>query len=641
MTIIVFFVSISSNKKGGSMDKKGKILNFTIKNDRKKKHIFDDKGEIIDIKSKEKDELTNELLDAILYLTWLLEEIYKDIYDVKDIDFIMASREINKSISELEEFYEKVKNIDNPDINELIFKLKIMVNQSCYFVDIFDELDGEKIDLFELKYYVSLAELYIKSMDDIICNNSYDYNDFNAAMDSESKDLAKTIIEIEEKNKKEAYTSILSSKTKEILGRVDRESQVSILSDLITDTVNSFLDFDVDIMLNYYNTILNKYISSGILENPPLEVMDLRKMKLELDKGMEKKYYYVSKIIGDFIVFALKFASYNDSIKLSNEFDKLYSLIDKMHNNDEMSNIVKIMAMDNIEKVMKLINDKIISMVNAKDLEKVIEKLENIFSDEVILNSIYTIKDQLLDGKINGIDEDSFSRLWIHSRKVNIDKYLTNIIRKEMFLDKDRDFYSNSKYRDLVELEINLISKNAYYAGLDVGVDYIKDDFSRLLEMLKLSFNLEKSASLYGFDNILEDISRLNYLDYTNTIRYLDMLKHVFGGMDKIYLKGFLDNASYLPMSVKYENRDYISLYKNKVNSLIMDNGGYYLLVSNEDISEMKPIVLDMVFSDKDNTYNRVINSFLSNYDRTKRGLELKRERYLKLQRKKKRNDNK
>ena len=72
-----------------------------------------------------------------------------------------------------------------------------------------------------------------------------------------------------------------------------------------------------------------------------------------------------------------------------------------------------------------------------------------------------------------------------------------------------------------------------------------------------------------------------------------------------------------------------------------MDNGGYYLLVSNEDISEMKPIVLDMVFCDKDNTYNRVINSFLSNYDRTKRGLELKRERYLKLKRKKKRNDNK
>jgi hypothetical protein len=236
------------------------------------------------------------------------------------------------------------------------------------------------------------------------------------------------------------------------------------------------------------------------------------------------------------------------------------------------------------------------------------------------------INDDLLDGKIKKINKRSFDNRWIDSRKIGINKYLTDIIRREIFGGEDREFYSNIKYRGLVELEINDISNNAYYSGFDIEKDYIKDDFDKILEMLKRSFRLEENASYYGLDNILDDINKLDYLDYSNVSKYLDMLEYSFSGIDKVNLKEFLMDSSYLPMNVKYKEGDYISLYRNKLNSLIMDNNDYYI-VSNNNINEMESIIVDSKYSDKGYIYGMFMNHIMDKYNSGKKLLEVRKKK--------------
>ena len=137
MTNIVFFVSISSNKKGGSMGEKGKILNFTIRDKKISNNVTTDKGIILDFdgkrKTKEIEKLNGEIQDSISYMIWLLGEIYKDIYDIKDEDFIIVAKELHNAINELEKYSDRVNNIDIKDMDELMFKLNLMVEISCYF----------------------------------------------------------------------------------------------------------------------------------------------------------------------------------------------------------------------------------------------------------------------------------------------------------------------------------------------------------------------------------------------------------------------------------------------------------------------------------------------------------------------------
>lgn len=535
------------------MGERGKILNFVFKDVKSSKNISVNKGEIVNLsdkmKIKEKDDLNVCLLDTTSYMIWLLEEIYNDIYDVKDEDFMSAAKDIHNAINELEDCYKKLENIDISNIDELIFKLKLMVGQSYYFVSLFNILDGgEDIDLFELKYYVSLSYLYVEYMNDVIRNKNFNYDDFNGVLETEEEELEEVITELEIRNKLEAYTTILTSKTEEKVGSLVNEVQIKFLSELISDTVENFIHFDVDVMLEYYNKVLDKYIDIGILNMTSLGAMEVKKLILELFKKIEKQYYYSYKIVDDFIIFTDKYVSEKEAINISNKFDKLFYLIDKMHTDGNFN------GMSTIERTIKLIYDKIINMIDEEEEEKIRLKLEDIFSDEIILNSIYMISDDLLNGKIDNINKNCFDHMWSQCRSFNINKYLTNIIRREIFNNKDREFYSDSKYRDLIELEIKDISNNAYYACFDIEGEYIKDDFLKILEMLKKSFKLEEYVSSYKLFDILDDINKLDYLDYSYTTKYLDMLENVLDNCDDNVMSKYNDGKKFLEGRKKKRN---------------------------------------------------------------------------------------
>ena len=173
---------------------------------------------------------------------------------------------------------------------------------------------------------------------------------------------------------------------------------------------------------------------------------------------------------------------------------------------------------------------------------------------------------------------------------------------------------------------VNDISNNGYYAGFDIEKDYIKDDFNRILDTLKKSYELEKNATQNGLNTILDDIDKINYLDYTNTIRYILMLEHVFAGINLSGLKEFLESSSYLPMSVQYNNNECISLYRNKDNSLIMDNNDYYF-VSNKELNNIDSIVLDSKYSNREYVYDMVINNVMDKYNVGMRMLEIRRKK--------------
>ena len=507
------------------MDEKGKVLDFKLKNN-KVSNNNGNNGLILDFQGKQKDKVKVNLMDVLLestsYMIWLLGEIYEDIYDIKDDDFIVTSKKLHEAINELETFYEELKNFKNMNIDELIFKLKIMSEQSYYFASLFNVLDsGDYIDLFELKYYISLSYLYVEYMHDVINNKTYNYEDFSGTMEDEKEKLDDVINEIEIRSKLDAYATILTSKTEEKVGKLVNELQRKVLFDLISDTVESFLTFDVDRMLEYYNKVLDKYIDIGILNDTSFGTMEVKTLILEVYKKIEKQYYYSYKMVDDFILFADKYASEKEAINISNKFDKLFHVIDKMHTDGNVN------GMFTIERMMKLISDKIVNMVKPDEEEKIELKFEEIFSDEIILNSIYMINDELLNGKIDKININIFDHMWTQCRSYSINKYLTDIIRREIFSEKDREFYSSSKYRDLVELEIKDISNNAYYTGFDIEVNYIKDDFLKVLEMLKKGYKLEKIVSMNGLDNILDDMDKINYLDYSYTTKYFDMLEDV------------------------------------------------------------------------------------------------------------------
>ncbi len=97
------------------MGEKGKILKF-VKKERETSNDMVNGGVIVNLldkrKIKAKNELTNDLLDSISYMLWLLGEIYNDMYDIKDDDFIIVTKQIHEAILELEKCYDRMKDIN-------------------------------------------------------------------------------------------------------------------------------------------------------------------------------------------------------------------------------------------------------------------------------------------------------------------------------------------------------------------------------------------------------------------------------------------------------------------------------------------------------------------------------------------------
>ncbi len=435
-------------------------------------------------------------------------------------------QDLNDKINDLEEFKKEINNIDfsSYDIDNLLYRLHIMLEIShkdflYRFKNNFSLIDFDEIVLFHTNNMVSI---YINSMNNTLKSNflSHDYNADIEDIKSFINDSCNNAYL--DSKRKVYYLSLYDLISKSFPNDTLSNEEKEYLDSLVEDTVNTFINYRYVDIRNYFIDILFCITDGNMFR---LNIVDLNnKNKKDIEKKISsyKLYYLTLENVRKCKSFFM-----NECIPLDNRniLEDNFDFIEEQvtRKDDNLNSFINKNVSKLNGRIMNLVTEALDSNKNIVTL--ILEYLNDELEIDRIIRFSNSFKDKVLNYDNNKTFD--FDKCFLESKSKSILDRLYDVIRKEIFNGKDKEFYSNIKYGNKLNDMIIYISNNPNYLNYRSNNSNLIDDFNIALAMLKGGLILENRARELGLDMILEDINNLDYRDYNYTSNYIVSLKDI------------------------------------------------------------------------------------------------------------------